>query len=47
VDDQDYQVVFKFTSEIDKLIIAVERPQLTLADIGKLKTAERINRASE
>ena len=40
IDDQDYQVPFNFTGTIDKLTIAVERPQLTPADIQKLKAAE-------
>jgi len=40
IDDQDYQVPFRFTGKIDKLTIAVEPPQLTPADIQKLKSAE-------
>lgn len=40
VDDQDYQIPFKFTGTIDKLTIAVDRPQLTPADIQKLKQGE-------
>jgi arylsulfatase A-like enzyme len=40
VDDQDYQIPFTFTGTIDKLTIAVEKPQLTPADIQKLKEAE-------
>jgi arylsulfatase len=40
VDDQDYQVPFNFTGTINKLTIAVDRPQLTPADIQKLKSAE-------
>jgi hypothetical protein len=40
VDDQDYQVPFKFTGKIDKLTIAAERPQLTPADIQKLRQGE-------
>ena len=40
VDDQDYQVPFTFTGTIDKLTIAIDRPQLTPADIQKLKQAE-------
>ena len=39
VDDQDYKVPFKFSGKIDKLTIKVERPQLTPADIQKLKEA--------
>ncbi len=40
VDDQDYQVPFTFTGKIDKLIYALDRPQLTPADIQKLKQGE-------
>ena len=39
VDDQDYQVPFKFTGKIDKLTIAVAPPVLTPADIKKLPAA--------
>jgi arylsulfatase len=40
VDDQDYQVPFTFTGTIDKLTIALQPPQLTPADVEKLKQAE-------
>ena len=40
VDDQDYQVPFKFTGKIDKLTVAIEPPKLTPADMQKLKDAE-------
>jgi arylsulfatase len=40
IDDQDYQNPFNFTGTIDKLTIAVRRPQLTPADIEKLKQGE-------
>jgi arylsulfatase len=40
VDDQDYQVPFNFTGSLGKLTIALERPQLTPADIQKLKAGE-------
>jgi arylsulfatase A-like enzyme len=40
VDDQDYQVPFKFSGKIDKLTISVEPPKLTPADIEKLKSAD-------
>jgi len=40
IDDADYQVPFNFTGTIDKLTISVEKPQLTPADIQKLKQAE-------
>ena len=39
VDDQDYQVPFKFTGRIDKLTISVEPPVLTPADVKKLQEA--------
>jgi len=47
VDDQDYQVPFTFTGKLDKLTLTIDRPQLTPADIEKLKMAERNNHASE
>jgi len=47
VDDQDYQVPFTFTGKLDQLTLTIDRPQLTPADIEKLKTAERNNHASE
>ena len=40
VDDQDYQVPFKFNGKIDKLVITIEPPTLTPADIMRLKDAE-------
>ena len=39
VDDQDYQVPFRFTGKLDKLTIAIDRPQLTPADEQKLMEA--------
>jgi arylsulfatase A-like enzyme len=39
VDDQDYQVPFKFTGKIDKLTIALDRPQLSSADQKRLMQA--------
>jgi len=47
VDDQDYQVPFAFTGKIDRLILTIDRPKLTPADIQKLQAAERNNHASE
>jgi arylsulfatase A-like enzyme len=41
VDDQDYQVPFKFTGEIDKLTIKIDRPTLTPEDEKKLMSAQR------
>jgi arylsulfatase A-like enzyme len=40
VDDQDYRVPFAFNGKIDKLTFAIEPPQLTPADVEKLKQAE-------
>jgi len=39
VDDQDYQVPFKFTGAIDKLTVSLDEPTLTPADMQKLKRA--------
>jgi len=47
VDDQDYQVPFAFTGTISKLTLTIDRPQLTPADVEKLKLAQRDNRVSE
>ncbi|HEX8800707.1 MAG TPA: arylsulfatase, partial [Terriglobales bacterium] len=47
VDDQDYQVPFTFNGKLDKLTLVINRPQLTPADIEKLKAATRNNHASE
>ena len=41
VNDEDYQVPFKFTGKIDKLMISVERSRLTAADEQRLLQAER------
>jgi hypothetical protein len=40
VDDQDYQVPFRFTGKIDKLTITVEPPKLTPADEKRLMDAQ-------
>jgi arylsulfatase len=37
IDDRDYQVPFKFTGKIDKLVIAVEKPKLTPEDEKRLR----------
>ena len=47
VDDQDYQVPFEFNGKLDKLTLTIDRPQLTPADIEKLKEAQRNNKVSE
>jgi arylsulfatase len=41
VDDQDYQVPFKFTGKLDKLTITIEPPKLTAEDEKKLSDAAR------
>src|SRR5262249_51782017 len=43
----DYQVPFRFTGKLSKLTLKIDRPQLTPADIEKLKQATRDNRAAE
>jgi arylsulfatase len=47
VDDQDYQVPFEFTGTLDKITLTIERPQLTPADVEKLKLAQRNNASSQ
>jgi hypothetical protein len=47
VDDQDYQVPFEFNGKLIKLTLTIDRPQLTPADIEKLKAAQRNNHVSE
>jgi len=47
VNDADYLPPFTLTAKLDKLTIKVDRPQLSEADIEKLKTAMRNNKASE
>jgi arylsulfatase A-like enzyme len=47
VDDDDYQVPFKFTGKLDKLTLTIDRPQLSPEDVRKLSETQRNNRASE
>ena len=47
MDDQDYQVPFKFTGNLSKLTIKLDRPQLTPADEKRLMETERNNKMSE
>jgi arylsulfatase A-like enzyme len=47
VDDQDYQVPFKFTGKLNKLTLTIDRPKLWPEDIKKLEQAQRNNRVSE
>jgi arylsulfatase len=47
VNDADYLPPFKFTGTINKLTLKLDRPQLSPADIEKLKAAQRNNASSE
>jgi len=47
VDDEDYQVPFKFTGKLSKLTIKIDRPQLSPEDEKRLMEAERNNKTSE
>jgi hypothetical protein len=47
VDDQDYQVPFKFTGKLDKLTLTIDRPKLTPEDEKRLSEAQRDNKTSE
>ncbi len=47
VDDQDYQVPFRFNGKLNKLTLTIDRPQLTPADIQKLQAMTRNNHAAE
>jgi len=47
VNDQDYQVPFKFNGTLAKLTIKIERPKLSPADVQRLEPTGRSNKASE
>jgi len=47
VNDADYRPPFALTAKLNKLTIKVDRPQLSPADIEKLKAAMRNNKMSE
>ncbi|HYA81225.1 MAG TPA: arylsulfatase, partial [Methylocystis sp.] len=47
VDDQDYQIPFRFTGKLDKLTLTIDRPKLSPEDEKKLLDAQRNNRMSE
>jgi arylsulfatase A-like enzyme len=47
VNDADYKPPFTLTAKLNKLTLKVDRPQLSPADIEKLKTAQRNNKSSE
>jgi arylsulfatase len=40
IDDRDYQVPFRFTGKIEKLVVAIDPPRLTPEDARKLQEAE-------
>ena len=43
----NYQVPFRFTDKLAKLMLTINRPKLTSDDVKKLTAAQRNNRASE
>ena len=47
VDDQDYQVPFKFTGKLNKLTLTIDRPKLTPENEKRLMEVERNNKMSE
>ena len=47
VNDADYLPPFTFTGKLNKLTVKLDRPQLSPADIEKLKAAQRNNSSSE
>ncbi|HXZ15427.1 MAG TPA: arylsulfatase, partial [Roseiarcus sp.] len=47
VDDQDYQVPFRFTGKLEKLTLTIDRPKLSPEDVKKLLETQRNNHVSE
>jgi len=47
VDDNDYKTPFRFTGNIDKLTLTIDRPKLSDEDIKKLQAAMHANPASD
>ena len=47
VDDNDYQVPFKFTGKIGKITLTIDRPKLTPEDKKELVEAQRSKKSSE
>ncbi len=47
VDDNDYQVPFRFTGKLQKLTLTIDRPKLSPEDEKRLMEAQRNNRVSE
>jgi hypothetical protein len=41
VNDADYQPPFPFTGKLNKLTVALDRPQLTAEDIKQLEQAQK------
>ena len=47
VDDQDYQVPFRFTGKLNKLTLTIDWPKLSPEHEKRLMEAQRDNKASE
>ncbi len=47
MEDKDYQVPFRFTGQLNKLTLTIDRPKLTPADEKWLMKAQRNNKVSE
>jgi hypothetical protein len=47
VDDQDFQVPFRFKGKLNQLTLTIDRPKLSPEDVKKLTETQRNNRASE
>ncbi len=47
VEDQDYQIPFRFTGKLDRLTLTIDRPKLSAEDERKLMDAQRNNHMSE
>jgi arylsulfatase len=47
IDDQDYQIPFRFNGKLNQLTLKIDRPELSPQDIEKLKQAQRNNKVSE
>jgi hypothetical protein len=47
VNDQDYQVPFRFTGKLIKVTLSIDRPKLSPADEKRLMEAQRNNKVSE
>jgi hypothetical protein len=47
VNDQDYQIPFRFTGKLNKVTLSIDRPKLSPADEKRLMEAQRNNKVSE